>query len=361
MPPEEPAAAGEPATELRRVKRRRGRRALANFENLPVTTHVYELSGAERACPCCGEERTRDRRGRELADRVPSRSLRAPAARAQEVRLCALRSGGGEAADAGGGAGGIAAIERGLAGPGLLAYIVTSKFADYLPLYRLEDIFARQGFEIARATQAVWCGDVADLVEPLYRRMVERVRQSHVVATDDTVLPMLSAGKTQPARMWVYVGDAAHPYNVFDFTLRRTRDGPQEFLQNFTGVLLADAYGGYNGVVAGNGLTRAGCWSHARQTLRRGGEDRAGNRPRGGRRAARVVCARTAGQGTFRRRTFSPAPGAIGAAPGRIAAEITALERTIAAQASHGRSRQLHLGPVGRTQRLLLGWGRSHR
>jgi len=53
----------------------------------------------------------------------------------------------------------------------LLAYIVASKFADYLPLYRLEAIFARQGFEISRATQAVWCGDVADLVEPLYRRM----------------------------------------------------------------------------------------------------------------------------------------------------------------------------------------------
>ena len=253
-----------------------------------------------------------------------------------------------------------APIERGLAGPGLLAYIVTSKFADYLPLYRLEDIFARQGFEIARATQAVWCGDVADLVEPLYRRMAERVRQSHVVATDDTVLPMLSAGKTQPARMWVYVGDAAHPYNVFDFTLRRTRDGPQEFLKNFTGVLLADAYGGYNGVVAGNGLTRAGCWSHARRTLRRGGEHRAGDRPRGGRRAARVVCGRTAGQGTFRRRTFSTAPGAIGAAPGRTAAEITALERTIAAQASHGRSQLGWLPRLRIKQTSSEGYGQIY-
>ncbi len=55
------------------------------------------------------------------------------------------------------------AIEKGFAGPGLLAYIVTSKFADYLPLYRLEDIFERQGFAISRATQSVWCGDVADL------------------------------------------------------------------------------------------------------------------------------------------------------------------------------------------------------
>ena len=97
--------------------------------------------------------------------------------------------------------------------------------------------------------------------------MAERVRQSHVVATDDTVLPMLSVGKKQPARMWVYVGDAAHPYNVFDFTLRRSRDGPQQFLKDYTGVLLADAYGGYNGVVTGNGLTRAGCWSHARRKV----------------------------------------------------------------------------------------------
>jgi hypothetical protein len=74
-----------------------------------------------------------------------------------------------------------------MAGPGLLSYIVTSKFSDYLPLYRLEDIFARQGFEISRATQSVWCGDVVDLVEPLYALMAERVRSSHVVATDDTI------------------------------------------------------------------------------------------------------------------------------------------------------------------------------
>ena len=175
--------------------------------------------------------------------------------------VAGLCNGSGKPADDRGGAAGLTSG----AGPGLLAYIVSSKFADYLPLYRLEEIFARQGFEISRATQSVWCGDVADLVEPLYRRMAERVRQSHVVATDDTVLPMLSVGKTRPARMWVYVGDAAHPYNVFDFTLTRSRDGPQRFLKDYTGVLLADAYGGYNGVAAGNALTRAGCWSHARR------------------------------------------------------------------------------------------------
>ncbi|MGB9029414.1 MAG: IS66 family transposase, partial [Acidobacteriaceae bacterium] len=91
------------------------------------------------------------------------------------------------------------------------------------------------------------------------------VRQSHVVATDDTIFPMLSPGKAKQARMWVYVGDPDHPYNVFDFTLNRGRDGPKQFLKDYTEVLLADAYGGYNGVVAGNGITRAGCWSHARR------------------------------------------------------------------------------------------------
>jgi hypothetical protein len=114
-------------------------------------------------------------------------------------------------------------------GPGLLAYIISSKFSDYLPLYRLEDIFERQGFEILRATQSIWCGDVGDLVTPLYELMGERVRQSHVVATDDTIMPMQSVGKTQSARMWVYVGDAAHAYNIFDFTLNRGRDGPGIF------------------------------------------------------------------------------------------------------------------------------------
>ena len=95
--------------------------------------------------------------------------------------------------------------------------------------------------------------------------MAGRVRQSHVVATDETIMPMLSVGQTKQARMWVYVGDQAHPYNVFDFTLSRGRDGPKQFLKDYQEVLLADAYGGYNGVVAGNQITRAGCWAHARR------------------------------------------------------------------------------------------------
>src|SRR5712691_4971918 len=262
--PDDVPPRAEPEYELRRVKRRKGRRALANFENLPVTTQVYELSAEQRACPCCGVER-KDIGADESwqIEYLPGRFERI-----QHVRkkyACAGCERAGENPRMEMASKPEAAIDKGLAGPGLLAYIVTSKFCDYLPLYRLEDIFERQGFEISRATQSVWCGDVADLVMPLYKLMAERVRQSHVVATDDTILPMLSVGKAQSARMWVYVGDEANPYNVFDFTLHRGRDGPKYFLQDYRQILLADAYGGYNGVVAGNQITRAGCMSHARR------------------------------------------------------------------------------------------------
>src|SRR6202789_3678722 len=256
----------EPEEKLRRVKRRKGRRNLANFENLPVTTQVHELSEQERACPCCGIERKEI--GADQSWQVEY--LPGHFERIHHVRkkyACAGCEGNGHNPQMETAAKPEMAIDKGMAGPGLLAYIVTSKFSDYLPLYRLEDIFERQGFEISRATQSVWCGDMADLTEPLYELMAERVRASHVVATDDTIMPMLSKGKTTNARMWVYVGDDAYPYNVFDFTLNRGRDAPKYFLKDYRQVLLADAYGGYNGVVAGNQMTRAGCWAHLRRKV----------------------------------------------------------------------------------------------
>src|SRR5450432_2956349 len=256
----------EPTEELRRVKRRKGRRNLANFENLLVTIQVHELSAAERACHCCGIER------KEIGadDSWQVEYLPGHFERIQHVRksyACQSCESNGNNPQMETAAKPEMAIDKGMAGPGLLAYIATSKFADYMPLYRLEDIFERQGFEISRATQSVWCGDMGDLFEPLWELMAERVRASHVVATDDTIMPMLSKGKTANARMWVYVGDNSNPYNVFDFTLNRGRDGPKYFLKDYRQVLLADAYGGYNGVVAGNEITRAGCWAHMKRKV----------------------------------------------------------------------------------------------
>ena len=264
--PDDVPAHAEPDEELRRVKRRKGRRNLANFENLPVTTHVYELGAEERACPCCGVERNEiGQQESWQIEHIPGRFERIHHVRKKYACPACETNGDNPRMETA--ARPETAIDKGLAGPGLLAYIVTSKFAEYAPLYRLEDIFARQGFEISRATQSVWCGDVADFVEPLYELMADKVRASHVVATDDTVMPMLSKEKCANARMWVYVGDDTHPYNVFDFTLNRGRDGPKYFLKDYNQVLLADGYGGYNGVVAGNGIVRAGCWAHLRRKI----------------------------------------------------------------------------------------------
>jgi transposase len=199
--PEDVPTQGEPEYELRRVKRRRGRRQLANFENLPVTTQVYELSAEQRLCPCCGVERKEIGADESWQiEYIPGRFERLHHVRKKYA--CPGCDSVGENPQMEVAAKPEVAIEKGMAGPGLLAYIVTSKFSDYLPLYRLEDIFERQGFEISRATQSIWCGDVADLVEPLYEWMAERVRQSHVVATDDTIMPMQSVGKTKSACMW---------------------------------------------------------------------------------------------------------------------------------------------------------------
>ncbi len=126
---------------------------------------------------------------------------------------------------------------------------------DHLPI--IEQVYELTG-ELHRSTLCLWLADAA-------RRMVARVLQSHVLATDDTVLPLLQPGKAKQARMWVYQGDEQHPYNVFDFTESRKRDGLSRFLRDVRGTLLADAYGGYDGTVVNQDLPRAGCWAHARR------------------------------------------------------------------------------------------------
>jgi transposase len=247
---------------LRRV--RRGRRDLAAFDRLPLVRCEHDLAEEHKPCPCCGQ--VRQRIGQESSwqvEYVPGHFHRVEHVRYKYAcRHCEQEALAPQITLAEKPA---APIDKGMAGPGLLAYVATSKFADYLPLYRLEGIFARNGLEVDRSTMCLWMKDVADLVQPLYRLMAARVRMSHVLATDDTVMPMLAAGKAKQARMWIYVGDEHHPYNVFDFTEGRSRDGPAVFLGDYRQVLLADAYGGYDGICIEKQIVQAGCWAHARR------------------------------------------------------------------------------------------------
>src|SRR6185437_16256379 len=105
-------------------------------------------------------------------------------------------------------------IDKGLPGPGLLAHVITSKYADHQPLYRQEAMLARNGVELSRATLADWMAASADLLKPLYKLMLTQVLLGRVVQTDETRVPVLQPGlqKTKSGRLWVYVGDRNHPY-----------------------------------------------------------------------------------------------------------------------------------------------------
>jgi transposase len=141
-------------------------------------------------------------------------------------------------------------IAKGLPGPGLLAHLIVSKCVDHLPLHRLERVYQRQGLFLHRSTLCDWMAACAQLLRPLYDLMVSVVLQSRAMHTDDTTVKMqeLVTHLLRTARLWVYLGDAAHPYNVFDFTVNHKRDGPQRFLANYRGYLHADAFSGYDGL-----------------------------------------------------------------------------------------------------------------
>ena len=155
-------------------------------------------------------------------------------------------------------------------GFGVYTQVITNKFGDHLPLYRGEDIFARAGLMIPRNTQFGMLVNIAALITPLIALMKSRVVSGSVIGVDDTTVRMQDAslpGKMRTARFWLYRGRGDHPYNVFDFTEDRSRDGPAEFLNDFHGHAVVDAYGVHDGIYLGkeNQIMAACCGTHARR------------------------------------------------------------------------------------------------
>jgi transposase len=164
-------------------------------------------------------------------------------------------------------------IKKGLPGPGLLAHVIVSKYFDHLPLYRQQAILARQGLSITRSTLCDWMAASAEVLRPLYDMMVSLVLQSKWLHTDDTPVKNQGhePGTTALSRFWIYWGDRTHPYNVFDFTINRKRDGPQQFLANYHGYLHADAFSGYDALYLpsprsdATPIIEVACNAHARR------------------------------------------------------------------------------------------------
>jgi transposase len=259
----EPEAPPEPAPEPDAVveakRPRHGRRPRSRA--LPSEQVVIDLTEAEKSCPCCGEPRVRI--GADVSKRMDYRPaclfIREIVRPTYVCRGCERQGQDIQAVQA------LLPpepIPRGTVAAGLLAHVLVSKYCDHLPLYRLEAILGRLGWDVSRSTLCDQMMTCAGVLAPLYERMCQRVRESFGLHADDTSIPLLAPRRT--AHAWVYVGDRANPYTVFDLSDGWQQQFPVKFLAGYRGFIHADGYAGYNPLYAA-GATHVGCWAHVRR------------------------------------------------------------------------------------------------
>jgi len=164
-------------------------------------------------------------------------------------------------------------IERGLAGPNLLAHVLVSKYADHCPLYRQSVIYAREGVDLDRSTLAGWVGATSELLTPLVDALRKHVLSATKIHADDTPVPVLAPGngKTKTGRLWTYVrderpaGEDTAPAVWFAYSPDRKGEHPRQHLKNFKGALQADAYAGFHHLYEGGAIYEVACWAHTRR------------------------------------------------------------------------------------------------
>lgn len=252
-PPEAPKEAG--------VVKRSGHGRRKHRDDLPREPLEIDVTEAEKTCPCCGDQRIRI--GADVSERLDYRPaslfIRATIRPTYLCRRCEQQGENIQAVQA---SLPPEPIPRSTVGAGLLAHVLVSKWVDHLPLYRLESILGRLGWEVTRSTLCDQMMACAGVLRPLYDCMCRRVKTSFALHTDDTPLTLLNPRRT--AHAWVYVGDLVNPFTVFDLTDGRQQGFPEKFLAGFRGYMHADGYAGYNPLYAA-GATHIGCWAHVRR------------------------------------------------------------------------------------------------
>ena len=254
----------EEVKEPKKERRRRGRKPLP--DNLPRKEVLHDLAEEEKTCSCCGKKMrwiSEDRT--EKLEVIPAqffvevhvRPKYACGSCKDKVVQAPLPA---------------FPIQRASAGASLLAFLLLCKYADHLPLCRMERIFARHGIDMPRSRTSAWMMQLFELLNPLVKLMLRLVvERSDVLGADETPVNMLDPGggkgKTKTCYFWEYRGDENAPYTVFDFQETRSRAGPKEVLRDYKGYLQCDAYSVYSSLKEkeGFGFTQVGCWTHARR------------------------------------------------------------------------------------------------
>jgi transposase len=254
-----PEADDEPDPPPRRRKRHKGRRPLP--DSLPRAIHEIHPPEEERTCPDCGQPKVIF--GQDVTEELEVVPARFFVNRYVRYKYACRQCQGHVSI----GALPPRPLDKGVPGPGFLAHLITSKYADALPLYRQQQIFRRHGLELPRSTLCGWVAYVATTLAPIVAAMKPCVRASRKVHTDDTPITVLDPSVkpigSRRGYMWVYIGDRDDV--VFEYTSSRKRDGPEAFLKGYRGYLQADAFAGYNRICAGGSVTEVACWAHARR------------------------------------------------------------------------------------------------
>jgi transposase len=259
---------GKLQTEQPKPPKRKRTRANANHqgrkplpEDLPRDTVEIEPSDAEKICPDCRQPK--QRMGEEVTEKLDY----IPASfRVQRIvrpkyacKHCQNNVAIAELPPM--------AIDKGIPAEGLLAHVITSKYADHLPLNRLEGIAQRHGIDITVSTMCDWVARCADLLAPLIARSRDKILASPKVHCDATVVPVKSRkrkGSTYNGYLWAYIG-TGHDV-VFDFTPSQSRDGPNAFFENYAGYVQVDAHSSFNDLFQDStNMTEVGCHAHARR------------------------------------------------------------------------------------------------
>lgn len=160
-------------------------------------------------------------------------------------------------------------IEKSLASPSVLAMLLTTKYADGIPLYRFEKMLSRHGLDIPRQTLARWVIQSGEQLQPLLNLLRDQLLDHPVLHCDETRLQVLhEPGRDPTAHSWMWVqsgGPPDRPVILFDYSTSRAQDVPLRLLDGYRGYLMTDDYAGYNAVALKGGIERLGCWAHARR------------------------------------------------------------------------------------------------
>jgi transposase len=251
-------------------------------EHLERRDVIHDLTEAEKLCPCCGRSRACiGEQTTEQLDLEPARFFVLRTVKTSYAcRHCDPATVPAEQRLHTAGPAQIGPIAKGLCGPGLLAHVVTAKFADHVPVHRLAGQLARSGVTIASSTLGDWLFRASELLTPLSELMHTRLLLSRVIHGDDTGVKLRVPGsnRTKKAHLWVGIGDADYPYVIFDFTTDHSADGPTRFFQGYAGYLQADALAQYEGLYGEDQVKHVCCLAHARRKFVAacdGGDERA--------------------------------------------------------------------------------------